>query len=1397
MAFKVHIVFHFIIFSLLLINSQSFPQYGDIRFEALTEEEGLMDGTIFCITQDSKGFLWIGSGESGLYRYDGYNFKRFFNNPDNPNSLSGNAVYALCEDSPGIMWVGTYGGGLNKFNMNTETFTHYMHQLEDTTSLSDNNVVNIIKDRYGHLWIGTYGGGLNKLKQINKSDSLLTFIHYRHNINNYSSISGNEIYSIYEDKSGTIWIGTNNGLSRYVKEDNNFVNYLNDPSDPRSLGRYEVYSILEDNKSNIWVGTKGGGLNKVVHSTNVKAPLTFIHYKFIPNDPSSISDNSIATIYEDSKGILWVGTINGINIFDREKKQFHVFKSDQNDPTALSSNLIYSIFEDNSGLVWIGTFTGIGIHKFDRLKEQFNPYRYYLQRPEGLTIKYVFPIYEDRSGILWIGTYGGLYKFDRKNKLCIKYSHDPNDPTSLSCNRVNTICEDRLGNLWIGTVTGGLNKFDKEKEIFIHYGHNSNNPNSISSDIILSVYIDSRNTMWIGTYDGGLNRFDVERNEFIHYKHDPDDATSISNNRISSILEDRAGILWFGTRGGGLTKFEREKGWFTSFKNDPDDSTSISSNYLLSMYEDSVGNLWIGSMGGGLNRLDSEKETFNSYRTSDGLPSEVVYGLLEDDNGNFWISTKRGLCKFNRNSGVIRNFDASDGLIDNEFNHKAWCKTKSGELIFGGHNGLTIFHPDSLIDNSHIPPVVITDFQLFNESVPVGFYKKSERTILSNSITETSELELTYEEKVFSLEFAALDFHAPEKNSYAYTMEGFEENWNYTDAERRLVTYTNLDPGEYIFRVKASNNHGVWNEEGTSLNIIILPPWWATTWAYLAYAFLIIGIIYFVWRMQLKRIKIKHDYKMSKFEAEKMHEVDEMKSRFFANISHEFRTPLTLIFGPAKDIEENSEDNKSRQSAGIIKRNASRLYGLVNQLLDISKLEAGKMKLEATEQNIIPLLKGYILSFSSLAERKKIKLSFNSVEDNLNVYIDKDKIEKIVTNLLSNAFKFTPEGGRIDFTVEKLISHAEIRIADNGIGIKKERLDKIFDRFYQVDGSHTRESEGTGIGLSLTKELVELHKGKIGVESEYGKGTTFKILLPLGKDHLKPEEIVEKDFDEEEEVTIKEVDHISEIGYGKRANDLDLPIETDRPLLLIVEDNSDVRNYIASHLDKEYRIQEAVNGEDGLEQAVKNIPDLIISDVMMPKMDGFELCEKLKTDERTSHIPIILLTAKATDKDKIFGYETGADDYIMKPFDSDVLKVRVKNLIEQRRKLHEHFKREGLIELEDKEITSIDKKFLQSVFQSVNAHLSDTSYNIELLTEEISMNRRNLERKLNALTGETPGDLIRRMRLTHASKLLMQNFGNISEVALEVGFSNPAYFSKCFRDQFGLTPSEYYHNNSK
>ena len=651
-----------------------------------------------------------------------------------------------------------------------------------------------------------------------------------------------------------------------------------------------------------------------------------------------------------------------------------------------------------------------------------------------------------------------------------------------------------------------------------------------------------------------------------------------------------------------------------------------------------------------------------------------------------------------------------------------------------------------------------------------------------------------------TFEYVGHHYSDPSKNQYKYLLEPYDTSW--IDAgTQRSARYANIDPGEYIFRVKAANSDGVWNEQGTLINLVIHKPWWQTYPAYLAYALLGFSLLYSLRRYELNRQNLKYNLKLGNIEKDKLKEIDQVKSRFFANISHEFRTPLTLILGPAKDISENVEDVNVRERAGLIQKNASKLYQLVNQLLDLSKLEAGKMKLETKELNIVPLLKGLVLSFTSLAERKKITLNFDAREENISVYIDRDKIEKIISNLLSNAFKFTQEGGKIDFKLVKLDTEIEISVKDTGFGIPQERREKIFDRFYQVDGSSTRDGEGTGIGLALTKELVELHKGFISVESELDKGTTFTLKFPLGKEHLKSDEIVKKEQLAETKKTLEEpeVVSVSEMPELKSSTEKRINLELtgeyeEKPLLLIVEDNFDVRNYIVSHLEEDYNIYEAINGEDGFSKAIEEIPDLIISDVMMPKMDGFQLCEKLKTDEKTSHIPIILLTAKATSENKIEGYETGADDYIKKPFDTKELKVRVKNLISQRKLLWQYFQKQGVFNLENKKIKSVDKIFLEKAIKVINNNIADTSFGVEVFASDLAISRAALHRKMVALTGESPSELIKRIRLSQAGNLLKNKTGNISQIALEVGFNNPAYFAECFKKQFGVTPSQYQRN---
>jgi signal transduction histidine kinase/DNA-binding response OmpR family regulator len=870
---------------------------------------------------------------------------------------------------------------------------------------------------------------------------------------------------------------------------------------------------------------------------------------------------------------------------------------------------------------------------------------------------------------------------------------------------------------------------------------------------------------------------------------------------VFAIFEDSFGTLWVGTNLGGLYKYDRktEKFLYSAL------------NLIGPIYEDKEGNFWVADYFTGLNLYDREKgAVIASYGQEEGLASNSIIGILEDDQNNLWIATAFGLSKFNIKTRTFRNYYKEDGLPDNEFT--IGNQGPDGKMYFNTNGGLIVFHPDSIKDDPTPPQVVLSGISLFN--------RPGEKLNYEGFISELKEITLPYDQNDLRFDYVGLHYSVPSRNKYKYILENFDDDW--VDAgNQRYATYTNLDPGEYVFRATASNKDGVWNQTGISITLIITPPWWQTTWAYLFYILSTVGIIYFIWKAQLKRLRIKHEYEMSIFEAQKLHEVDELKSRFFTNISHEFRTPLTLILGPVKQVIERIKDEKTKDDLSIVHRNANKLLELVNQLLDISKLESGNMKLQTTPQNFIPLLKALVLSFTSYAERKRITLKFNTTENEIIVYLDKDKVEKVITNILSNAFKFTPKGGRIEVTVTRSLSssvghshseldsespnemkklkrvqldnYVEISISDTGIGIPKEKMSKIFDRFYQVDGSHTREQEGTGIGLSLTKELVELHRGKIEVESEEGKGTTVTISIPLGKEYLKPEEICESDKNEVSSET-KETIYFEETKSEKF--DLNLITQIEKPILLIVEDNSDVRNYIKDNLIKDYRILEAVDGEDGWNKSIEQIPDLIVSDVMMPKMDGFELCKKLKTDGRTSHIPVILLTAKAAKQDKIEGYDIGADEYIMKPFEPDELRVRIKNLIEQRKRLHEHFQKKGILDLDQSKFTSFDKKFLQKAFDIITQKISDSSFTVEAFADNLAVSRSLLHKKIVALTGEAPRDLIRRIRLKKAAELIEKKFGNLSEIALEVGFDNPAYFSECFKKQFGISPSQYQQKNA-
>ena len=1408
--------------------------------------------------------MWFGTA-NGLFRYDGYDFKIFKYNPDDEKSLSFNAVISIYEDKSGTLWIGTEGGGLNKYDRETEHFTRYAHDAYNPNSLGNNVVGSILEDRSGNLWIGTFGG-LNKLIS---SDSVTSFIHYKNDPNKPTSLSSDIVGQICEDKSGNLWIATGYGLdklslSEIKKSSPSFIHYKHNPDDPKSLSHNAVFSVHEDKSGTLWIGTIGGGINKLIPGDPNESTPSFIHYLNNPGDPTSLSSNSVWSIFEDSAGDLWFGTLGGgLNKFDEVNETFTNYKFDPNDSKSLNGNWVYSINEDNSGILWVGTMPG-GLNKFDPLKNQFKHYKLNPDDPKSLSSNRVWSIFEDREGILWIGTlYGGLNRliydgYEKSTSSFFRYSLDLNDIQSI--NSVFSICEDESGNIWIGTMNGGIHillQSEKQKSNpqFIHYKNDPNDSTSLSNNSIRVIFKDKGGNLWIGT-DDGLNNLISGKDKvspvtFVQYINNPKDSKSISNNQVWCIYQDKQGTIWIGTSG-GLNKLIPSENihshvTFIRYTHESGNPSSLSGNQVNTMYEDNSGNFWIGTDGGGLNKFDRKSEEFTRFNEEDGLPDNSIKGILGDNEGNLWISTANGLSKYNPKTKTFKNYSTMDGLQSNWFQGGAYLENKKGEMFFGGDNGFNSFYPDSIKENVRIPQVVITDFRIFNNSVPVGLDTTTNRTILSKSITETNEIELTYKDYIISFEFSALDFHTPEKNHYAYILEGFDREWSYTDANKRFATYTNLDPGEYTFKVKSSNNDGIWNEAGTSINIIITPPWWSTWWVYSLYILFGLILLYNIRRYELNRTNLKNKVKLDEVKLKEREEIDRMKSLFFANISHEFRTPLTLILGPSESIVTDSNEEEIKKKAGTIKRNANRLLVLINQILDLSKLEAGKLDLKASKSNIVCFIKGITMSFESIAERKDIRLKVKSSSDEIEIYFDKEKMTKIMTNLLSNAFKFTPERGAVNVSINSPTPHPSKRgdntffkgpsrggdlgvgqrginefvsifVQNTGVGISEVELPKLFDRFYQVDNSHTRDHEGTGIGLALTKELVELHHGTITATSEIGKGTGFIVTLPVGRNHLKDEEIIEepviltsnkvgvKNPSEQfvDDMTFTDADSSSQkvgqassfdpaVGGQAKLRITDNDLNGDKNIILIVEDNADVREYIKDSLGNEFQIEEAQNGEQGVRKAEQIIPDLIISDVMMPKLDGNELTKRLKNDEKTSHIPIILLTAKSEQASKLEGLERGADAFLTKPFDTKELRVRINNLITNRRNLQEKFSKIEYVpekRIQEKKLTNLEEQFICKVMEVIENHISEEDFTIEQFGNEVGMSRVQLHRKLKALSGKSPSNYLRSVRLARARQMIEEQKGTISEIAYSVGFSSPQYFTRSFKEEFGYPPSD-------
>ncbi|HZK07066.1 MAG TPA: two-component regulator propeller domain-containing protein [Bacteroidales bacterium] len=1451
----------FLIFSFLTISfctSYSYAQFTyeldkTTRFEKMGAEEGLTSGYVYCMHQDKYGFFWIGT-QYGLNLYDGYEFKVFTADPKNPESLLNSWILDILEEPNGTMWFGTYLG-ISKYNRANQTFINY---LPDTLSFKgDHNSIKMILQDGNYLWIDVYGLGLFRFNK--ETERFRSFS--KDTLNPSKGIYGSTTDYIFIDASGVVWVcssetGGDFTLNRFNKKSATFSHFKNDPANPKSFVGKEVRSMVEDNEGTIWIATLGGGLLEIIDKEKGK----FRQYLHDENNKNSIINNYLYKVFKDSNGNIWIAGVKGFSLLNKKTRQFtnyHVPKrSDFHDRYIFLSD----IYEDNNGNLNFPCTDG-----FFRYNPSTKVLHHYLNAPENLSSigdSYVKQILDDRSGQTWIIVpNSGVNRINQFSNAFRKIQKKTNVNNNLSGKGISTFLSDSKGNFWIGDAHGGgLNRSKtnnhKIYENLEHFGYDADDPKSISGNRISAMYEDHDQNLWFGTW-AGLNHYDYNTNSFTRFQHDLDDSATISQNIIESVVEDSHGTLWIGTRN-GLNIMDRETGKFIRFYPDDNDSTSILNHDIRVIFEDSYGELWFGgdylerlnrkdtsfvhylpdaldksgtdrsviwgieeddstnlwfsSSQGGILKLNRKNMTFTELTKNDGLPSNTINAIEIDDRGVVWASSNQGLSRVDPHDYSIRNFDMGDGLVSLEFINRSSYKDADGWLCFGSRDGFNVFHPDSIKENKILPPVYITSLSVAGE--PKYFDKP---------LYELEDIELRYNENDFSFDFVALNYINSGKNQYAYMLEGYDEDWEYVGG-RRTAYYTNLSPGNYTFRVKGSNNDGYWNEEGASLELLILSPFWKTWWAYLIYALAFAGLLYLVRRNELRKLYLRQELELEHQNAENLAELDIEKNKFFSNISHEFRTPLTLILGPLDRFIGTLNNEEQKQEINLVRRNARRLQTLINQLLSLSKLESGKMKLKARPENIVKLTSLFLQSFHSMAEDKGIKLEFESDAEEHIVYIDSIKFEKVVNNLLSNAFKFTEKGGKIKVSITLLnpslrgethgtpnlpkgVRGVQITFSDTGIGIRKEKLPHVFDRFYQVDEQQMKTYLGTGIGLALTKELVELHHGTITVDSEAGVGTTFTVFFPLGKDHLTEDEIYLRkvsNSDAGKKISETDDDLLNDDYLFSQDVEIKTEIKTEviensnLPLLLIVEDNEDMRSYIKSHLVGSYNIMEATNGKEGAEKAIERIPDLIVSDLMMPELDGNEMTLQLKTDERTSHIPIILLTAKVSKESKMEGLETGADDFLTKPFDADELLVRINNLIKQRKRLREVFGKKlsysvspKLTDLKDSGITSMDEQFLIKAYEVAEKGMSDSEFGVSSFSGQMGLSRMQLHRKLKAITDQSATEFIKIIRLNKAAVLLKSKSATVAEIAYDTGFSSPSYFSACFKEHFGETPLEY------
>ncbi|WP_331583149.1 hybrid sensor histidine kinase/response regulator transcription factor [Puia sp.] len=1332
-----------------------------LRFTHLSGEQGLSNSTIEAICQDNQGFIWIGTRD-GLNRYDGHEMVVYRNDPADSGSISDGYIRCIYEDRDHQLWIGTVNG-LNRLDRRKDRFTRWKHRDDDTGSLSNSGITALLEDHRGQFWVAT-SGGMNLLDRKTGRSR-----HFRMG-GGPGSLRDDRINCLHEDKTGQIWVGTQSGLDVFHPESGKFT-AIENPAITNASGN-TIIAIREDRQGNLWLGTEDDGLY-------LFDPLrkSFTRYGHSDKEPGSLGNNMIKCMLTDHKGQVWAGSINGgLNLFYASSGSFFHYTYEPGNGTSLSQRTISALFEDRQGNLWVGTHRG-GINIYSPGMDKFNLYR---QEPAANSLSYndVKAFCEDRTGNIWVGTDGGgLDLFLRDERIFRHHRNDPYNERSIGSNAVLDVFQDREGELWVSTWGGGLNRFNRERGDFTRYQNVADDPHSISSNFVQKTFEDFSGNLWVATYYGGLNIFDRKKEQFTRLIDDPTGKTSLTGKNIVSLLDDKEGRIWIGTDDGGLNCWNESTRHFTHYFDKEEKMPD-----LRVLFVDSRGRLWVGQKG--LYLFDAARDRFLLYPNRAGLAGEFIKGITEDGAGILWVATSNGLTRLDPETNIFKKYNTGDGLQDLEFEANAFLKTKDGEMYFGGINGFNSFYPGAISANSFIPPVYITGFQLSNRKV------RPDDGIgpLTEDISGTKEIMLSYRQSTFSFTFSALNYTTPENNQYAYRLEQLDTAWNYVGKENKAV-YTNLSPGSYVFRVKASNNDGIWNDEGASIRVVITPPFWRTGWFTTLLVALVVSGLYLLYKFRTR-------LKMRQLEEKKREEMRQVQLQFFTNVSHEFRTPLSLILGPLEKMMKELDSPLLQRYFQGMHRNAQRMLHLINELMDFGKLESGALRLCVQPGNLNTFMAELADEFRDWAVQKELDFSLQGAVSG-EVWFDRQVLEKTVLNLLQNSFKYTNVGGRITLQVMDTLEgfapsfggelilknpyrgtrYAYIRVADTGIGISANSIHHLFERYYRITESHL----GSGVGLAFVKSLALLHKGDIYVYSERLKGTEIIIGIPIGEDDYGPEE---------KRVVVTEggvrLESFPAARVENRALNLP-PVET----ILLVEDNDELRHFLKECLCAQYQVVEAVDGRDGLTKAHEIAPGMIISDVIMPEMNGFDLCRAVKQDIDTCHIPFLMLTARTAPAAQLEGLDAGADYYFAKPLNMDLLLLTIRNRFDRDRKLKDRYSRDSQVEAMELVHSEKDREFMKRLLETIDSQLSNPDFDIEWLCQEMGMSRTKLYQKIKGISQQSIGDFIRTIRLKKAVQIMTHEDVTLTEVMMRIGIQTQSYFTKAFKKEFGKTPTQF------